>query len=305
MQKRALFLGFFSFIFGINLVSASLSDILYFIDPSTMILGTIFIVSFALIHFALSRALRGNTAISAIISLSLSLLLIYGVNRTGLDFEGFFFDLGFSGELLYMIVPLLLLGTIIYLWVKKKLGMALAAIGAFLIGIASFTDLVYEKGVTNTIGAILLFLGIWLWWRGRRGPRTPNPTRRRWPWGRNPPPGTSKPPQQIQQKKINKLNLTRKIGIKNLQKEINKLNTELQEGYVKATNLNRIAQKLGWTKAGVNPKQGESPKQTKERANKASKAYREWHGQFSRNILIQKQIKETQKRIDHLQNQIK
>ena len=162
MQKRGLFLSFFSFILGINLVSAfSISEFLDFVDPSTIILGTFFIISLALIHFALSRALRGNTAISAIISLSLSLLIIYGINRFNWDYEGFFFNLGFSSEVLYMVMPAVLLGLIIFLWIKGKLGITLASFGAFLIGVASFTDLVYEKGIVLAIGIILLIVGIY------------------------------------------------------------------------------------------------------------------------------------------------
>lgn len=176
MQKRGLLITFISVILGIILTSFvsaqfyggfSLSDILYSVDPSTMILGLVFVVSFAFLNYALSRAFRDNKAIAGVIAFAISLGLIYWVNLYGLDFEGFFYSVGFSSGILYTITPLLLIGGAIFLVIKLGFGAMLAIVGGFLL-LVSFTDLVYEKGFTFIIGIILLGVGGWLWMRRRR-----------------------------------------------------------------------------------------------------------------------------------------
>ena len=153
----------------INLVSAqfyggfSLSDILNSIDQSTLILGVIFIVVFAFLNKSLSGYFKDNRAVSGIVSFAISLLIIYGINLTGLDFEGFFYTLGFSEGFLATIVSLALIGGGIYLGFRlKSFGAVLTLFGGFLI-ILSFTDFIYSKGFTMFVGLIFLVIGIWLW----------------------------------------------------------------------------------------------------------------------------------------------
>lgn len=172
MQKKGLMLAFISVfsVMIINLVSAqfyggySLSDILNSIDSSTLILGVIFVVSFGLINQALMRSVfRDNRGTGTIIALAVSLLIIYGINLTGLDFEGFFYTLGFSEGILYTILPLILIGGFIYLGIKlKSFGAVLAIFGGLLI-VLSFTDFIYSKGTTMFIGILFLVVGFWLW----------------------------------------------------------------------------------------------------------------------------------------------
>ncbi len=170
MKRTELPLTFISVILGIfsiNFVSAQfyggfgLSSILNSIDPSTMILGLIFIVAFALLNYSLSRVFRDNKTIGVIIAFSLSIGIIYAINLTGLDFQGFFYGIGFSSGILYTIIPFLLIGGAIYLVIKFDFGTMLAIVGGFLF-LIGLTDLVYEKGFVITIGLILFFIGIWI-----------------------------------------------------------------------------------------------------------------------------------------------
>lgn len=170
MQRRGLSLSFISAVFGIflmNFVSAQfyggfgLSNILDSIDPSTMILGLIFIIAFALLNYSLSRVFRDNKAIGSIIAFAVSIGIIYGINRTGLDFEGFFYGIGFSSGILYTIIPFLLIAGIIFLVIRFSFGAMFATVGGFLL-LVSFTDLVYEKGFIIVIGTILLLIGLWM-----------------------------------------------------------------------------------------------------------------------------------------------
>ena len=175
MQKKEFVL-FFSSILLITMISFvsaqfygrySLSDILNSVDPSTMILGVAFIVFFAFLNAALSRFFIDNKAIGGVIAFAISLLIIYGINRTGLDFEGFFYNIGFSEGFLATIISLVLIGGAIYLGIKYGFGILSTIIGGFFI-ILSFTDFIYETGTTFFIGVIFLVIGIWLLWRKKK-----------------------------------------------------------------------------------------------------------------------------------------
>ena len=166
MQKRGLMLAFISIflVSMVTLVSAqfyggfSLSNFLDNIDSSTMILGIIFIVVFALLNYSLSRVFQDNKAIAGVIAFAISLGITWGVNKTGLDFEGFFYTLGFSEGFLATIVSLALIGGGIYLGIKYGFGIVLIVIGGLFI-IISFTDFIYETGTTFIIGVIFIIIG--------------------------------------------------------------------------------------------------------------------------------------------------
>ena len=167
MRKRVLLI---LNLFLINFVSAyygsyssfSLGDLLDAIEPSTMILGAVFIISFAFVNFSLLKVFKDkygepNKATAGVVAFVVSLLITYGINRTGFDFEGLFFNIGISSDLLYTIMPLILLAGLIYLTYKFRYK-TLIVLGLLLIGV-SFTDLIYSKGATILIGIVLLALG--------------------------------------------------------------------------------------------------------------------------------------------------
>jgi hypothetical protein len=178
MQKKG-FLIFTLLFFGItfiNFVSAafyyasSISDLLNSIDASTMILLLVFTISFALLNYSLSRSMfRDNKAISGVIAFAISIGIVYwvnsyGINRYGFNLENIFYDLsyglGFSGDLLYTIIPLvLLLGTIYFIW-EFGFSKTFSILGILLI-MVSLTDLIYEKGIVLIIGIILVMVGFY------------------------------------------------------------------------------------------------------------------------------------------------
>jgi hypothetical protein len=170
MQKKSLLIlsGIFSFLLLINLISAyyygydygALSNFLDSIDASTMILVSVFIISFVLLHFSLSHVFkRENKASAGILSFVLSLLITYGINRSGFNFEGFFYNIGISGDFLYSILPLILIGLIIFLGVKFSFSLVLILFGILFV-ITSFTDIFYEKGIIFILGMILFIVGL-------------------------------------------------------------------------------------------------------------------------------------------------
>ena len=168
-----------------NFVSAqfyggfSLRDIFSSIDSSTVILGVVFIVAFAFVNQALIRTVfKDNAAIAGVIAFSISFGIAWAVNRTGLDFEGFFYTLGFSEGLLSTIVLLALIGGGIYLGIKYGFGALLTSIGGLFI-IMSFTDFIYKTGTTFVIGLIFAGIGgfILYKWPKKKKPKLD-------PWGR-------------------------------------------------------------------------------------------------------------------------
>lgn len=148
-----------------------LNDFLYNIDANTMVLGLLFVIFFAFINFALYKTLK-NRGTASIIAFCVSLLAVYGLNRTNLNFSGFFYGLGLSDKIMYSVVPILIILGIAFMIWKLKLRNTLMLLGIFLI-ILSFTPLVYEKTWVLVAGIILLVLGILLWIRHRRKNKAP------------------------------------------------------------------------------------------------------------------------------------
>lgn len=163
MQKRNLSIALILGIFLISFVSAytfSLTEMLDNLDPSTVILGTMFIVVFALLNYAFSKVFSDNKSIGGIISFAMSMLMVWGVNDRGLNLEDLFFDFGLSSELIYAFAPWVLLGGIIYLlWDPKRRVKSLLLLGIFFIILAFMVD---ATGVSMFIGLVFLGIGIWM-----------------------------------------------------------------------------------------------------------------------------------------------
>ena len=167
MKRGKILLFFLVGLFLINFASAtyygslSLSDLLNEIDASTIFLGAIFIISFAFINSSLVRVFRDNKTASTVISLTISLGVIYAINLTGLDFQGFFYSIGFSEGILTTVASLVLIGGGIYLAFKFSFATMLIVLGGFFL-ILSSTDFIYETEFTIIIGILLIALGLFI-----------------------------------------------------------------------------------------------------------------------------------------------
>lgn len=174
MNKGGLVVGLLLF-FGIGFASAyygsfssfSLSDMLSSIDSSTMLLGSVFIICFALIYFALGRFFKKadgtpNTTIAAVIGLVISLFIIYGINQSDMDVQNILFDIGVSESLTQTVAPFILIfGAIFLIW-RLGVDYFFLIFGALFMIVGFFTDWVYERGMVAIIGIFLLLIGLWL-----------------------------------------------------------------------------------------------------------------------------------------------
>ncbi|MCK4647391.1 hypothetical protein KAT24_00485 [Candidatus Pacearchaeota archaeon] len=170
MQKRVLVLVMFLIIMLAGFVSAasfSLSDALGSIQEGTLVVLLVFIISFALLFFALNRAFKNNVPIAAVISFASAFGITYWVNKSGFDLSGWVYDIGISSEILSILIPILVLALAIFLIAKLRRD-SLFVFGGFLLASSFF---VYEKTVVIVFGIILilvrLFMGKGRWKRGR------------------------------------------------------------------------------------------------------------------------------------------
>lgn len=155
-----------------------LRDIFNTIDPNTMVLGLLFIIFYVFINLSLSRIFKKERASAAIISLSISLLAVYGINKLNWDLNGFVSNIGISENFLYAVVPWIILGlAVLGSFVKDESGRRkfrlyrlLMILGALLIVLSFFA---YEQGITMIIGIALIALGILIWWFVTKKKATP------------------------------------------------------------------------------------------------------------------------------------
>src|SRR5271157_3280683 len=121
MNKKGLILsGISMFLFSIGFISAqsfSLSDVLSTFDPSTVVLSILFMIFFAVLYFSTSKMFKGNKAVSVIISLGISLLIIYGINSST-NIQNIYSGLGLSSDTIYTIGSILLIVFLIFIFVK-------------------------------------------------------------------------------------------------------------------------------------------------------------------------------------------
>ena len=178
MKRGAAWISVLGVLLMTNFASAqfygdfSIGNLFDSVDASTWVLGALFLIFLFFSNFAISRFTKGQGgAGGSMAAIAFSLLATYGVHRTGWDYDSFFYEIfgfiGISEEILYYIIPLIVLAGLIFSVIKFSLGPTLTVLGLFLLGV-SFTDLIYEKGFTLVIGLILFVGGLFLWIRKKK-----------------------------------------------------------------------------------------------------------------------------------------
>lgn len=163
-------------LFSINLITAqyygdfSIGGFFDSIGEENLMLFATFIISFVILNWVLSKFFvtkqktawggetsESNKSVSTIISLVIALLITYGIHKTGFDINELFFNIGISEDLLYTIIPLLIIAGMGYLFYKFR-SKGLITIGILFI-IISATELVYSGIFLFIIGIILMIIG--------------------------------------------------------------------------------------------------------------------------------------------------
>ncbi len=144
------------------------------INPDDMILMTLFIIIFAFINFSLGKIFRDsygnpNKATAGVVAFSVTSLIVYGFWRTGFDISGLFYNIGVSEDMLFFIIPIILIMAAIFIAWKVGFAALFLIFGLLMLLITIFTDLIYTKGTALIIGFALLLIGLWLWKRTRGG----------------------------------------------------------------------------------------------------------------------------------------
>ena len=171
MNKRGLFV--ILLLFSLSLVSAQMGigDFLDAFGGENILLIGSFIISFAVINFALNRlplfkyksdtypfGTRTNKSVPGVIAFIISSFIVVGINRFDFDLSGFFFNYGVGAATLETIAVLVILAALIFLFWKFK-SLVFLFTGILFISL-SFTDYVYEKDILLFIGIVLVFIWI-------------------------------------------------------------------------------------------------------------------------------------------------
>lgn len=127
------------------------------ITPQAVTLAVLFVVFFLVLNFSTSKIFKGNKTTSTIISLALSLLIIYWINQSA-SVGNLFSGIGISGDNLYTLGAIFIVAFSIFLFVKIK-SLALFVLGGILI-LIGVLNLVYATSTVILIGIILVVLGI-------------------------------------------------------------------------------------------------------------------------------------------------
>lgn len=164
MKKKSLLL-IFSLLF-LNFVSAypaTIQNLLDELDPSTAILGSMFIIFFILINYALSKAFKGQKGIAGILAFVVSFLAIYTINRSGFDYYNIYYNIfsgiGLSSRVASTFLPLILLAIAIFIVWRTNFATLSLIFGVFITFYGAF--FAYEKVVTIFLGILISAISLW------------------------------------------------------------------------------------------------------------------------------------------------
>jgi hypothetical protein len=213
----------------ISAAPLQLSNLLGNIAEGTLVILLVFIISFALIFFALNRTLKQNIPIVTVISFAMAFGITYWVNKSGFDLSGWVYDLGISSEILSILIPVVAIALTIFLILKLKKN-SLFVLGGLFIASSIF---VYEKSVMIIIGIALIVVRLFIG-KGRWGKDLWDMPTLSWPYS---PYSSSSSNKEYKQalKEQKKQNLLRKKE-KKFVKARNRRHIKIKEGILRKLN---------------------------------------------------------------------
>ncbi len=158
-MKRGLLLFTILTIISISLASAGILDGLTdSFNNESLLFFSVLAIIFILFFLALSKVktFKTNRPAAGVISLAVSFLVMYGLNKMNFSLQDFFLSAGFSDELIAVITPLIVLGVLLLLIIKTKfLTFLILGISFVLVGLL---DLVYASDFLIILGGILIVI---------------------------------------------------------------------------------------------------------------------------------------------------
>ncbi len=167
MKKRLLIFSIITLAL-INFASAYtgiVSDFFNEIGIDNLFLIIVFLGSFTISYFPLSRIFNQNRAAAGVLAFLVGLGITAGVNYMEWDISGFFYELGIDEGLLLPIAFLVSTILIIFTIWKVGIGVVLIILGILFMVLSHWA---YEQEITLAIGIIAFILGIFLWWKRRK-----------------------------------------------------------------------------------------------------------------------------------------
>jgi len=173
-MKNRLVFGLFIGLFLISFVSAyngggfSIGELFDDFGGENLLLLSVFFVMFAFLNFILLKVLKDNYGepsrkTAGMIAFLVSLIIVYGFYKLNFDIEKLLFTIGLDENVIYTLIPIIILAFMGYLIWKIGFHWAIIVTGALFIAIALFTDLIYESGALAVLGIVLVILGIIIW----------------------------------------------------------------------------------------------------------------------------------------------
>lgn len=124
-----------------------------------ILLGLLFVIFFALINLALSKSMKDKRT-GSIIAVCVSLLIVYGISKANWDISGAVGSIGIGNNIIYTVLPLIIIAGLVFMVIKLKIALSLILIGTILV-ILSFSA--YKQGTLMAIGIIFIIAGIIIW----------------------------------------------------------------------------------------------------------------------------------------------
>ena len=146
-------------------------EILYRIEPSTIFMVLIFLISFILVNLSLVRVLDKNRAAAGVLAFLVALGITYGIWWYGFDIQGFIYDLGITQDTLYFAIPIAIIITAFVVVVKLGFSALFLSLGGLLMALSFWA---YETEIIFLMGLSLLVVGILILWakKKRKIPKT-------------------------------------------------------------------------------------------------------------------------------------
>lgn len=282
--------------FGYEWYDFSIRNFFQGINLEMMLWAIIFIIFFFILNAILKRNFKRQKKIGTLIAFIISTLAVFYMSKK-IDILPAFYSTGIDASFIKPIVYVLsgiLALFIIYKWGISSLFLLLGLI-LLISGIFGWA---YQGILTIVLGIVFILIGLTIRKKikgkhykavgkgiGKAGRGIKGIIK-----GNSPPPPPKKPsppPKNSGPDPRDKIDLARRLGIKKLTEEYQKMLKEYEEGLKKAEYYYKESSRLGWTK-------------TKE----GKKAYKAWYRQYQRNIGLQKQAKITYERIEHLRKRL-